>query len=81
MKFAHAFEAALRQEEYPSRWIQSAISYRQLKKCIKEVQKELYSIGFDPTNIARIWPTVKEDAHWGHLQYEFGGATQNLDVE
>lgn len=58
MKFSHTFEAALRKEEYPQEWRSSAISYRQLKKCIKRVQDELQGLGLDPATIQRLWQHV-----------------------
>ena len=48
MKFAHRFEASLKKEKYPQEWLDSAISYRQLKKCIRKVQQELQALGLDP---------------------------------
>ncbi|KAF1810593.1 hypothetical protein P152DRAFT_400903 [Eremomyces bilateralis CBS 781.70] len=46
MKFAHTYHQLLN-EEFPSTWIDSAISYKRLKKCIKRIQRELASIGLD----------------------------------
>ena len=45
MKFAHAFTEQLQGNEYPSEWLDAAIRYRQLKKCIKKVQRELAELG------------------------------------
>lgn len=59
MKFAHAFEEALREEDYPAHWVQSAISYRQLKKCIKKVRQELSSIGLDPDTLRHLWQSAE----------------------
>ncbi|KAL8849465.1 MAG: hypothetical protein Q9221_005547 [Calogaya cf. arnoldii] len=47
MKFAQEYQATLQQEQYPQHWIQSSISYRQLKKCIRKVQAELSQLGLD----------------------------------
>lgn len=44
MKFAHSFSQAL-EEDFPADWQAAAIRYRQLKKCIKKVQKELSELG------------------------------------
>ncbi|EEH23382.2 hypothetical protein PABG_05593 [Paracoccidioides brasiliensis Pb03] len=55
MKFAHDYTQSLRAEEYPSQWVQSAISYRQLKKCIKKVRKELLSLGLHPEILNLLW--------------------------
>ena len=45
MKFGHTFQEALATDTYPPEWVAAAIRYRQLKKCIKKVQKELVSLG------------------------------------
>lgn len=45
MKFAHSFSQALEEEDFPADWQAAAIRYRQLKKCIKKVQKELSELG------------------------------------
>jgi len=45
MKFAHAFTEQLQSSEYPAEWLDAAIRYRQLKKCIKKVQRELAELG------------------------------------
>lgn len=45
MKFAHSFTEALQSEDFPPDWQAAAIQYRQLKKCIKRVQRELASLG------------------------------------
>jgi E3 ubiquitin-protein ligase BAH len=58
MKFAHDFDEALKREEYPQEWVDSAISYRQLKKCIKKVQAELKSFGLDAQTLELLWQNV-----------------------
>ena len=47
MKFGQEYAAALAREDFPQHWLDSAIEYKQLKKCIKKVQRELDSIGLD----------------------------------
>ncbi|CAL8577899.1 hypothetical protein XPA_003710 [Xanthoria parietina] len=47
MKFAQEYQASLQEEQYPQHWIQSSISYRQLKKCIRRIQAELSQLGLD----------------------------------
>ena len=59
MKFAHVFEEALKEEDYPAHWVQSAISYRQLKKCIKKIRQELSSIGLDPDTLRQLWQSAE----------------------
>ena len=62
MKFAHEFDASLKKEEYPQEWLDSAISYRQLKKCIRKVQEELQGLGLDPYMLEQLWQNVNTDA-------------------
>lgn len=47
MKFGRQYSAALVQEGYPTAWVKASISYRLLKKCIKNIQKELSDIGLN----------------------------------
>jgi E3 ubiquitin-protein ligase BAH len=74
MKFSHTFHEALKQEDYPAHWIKSAISYRQLKKCIKDVQKELSSIGLEPETLRSLWNSLgTPDSSQTPLKYTFAG--------
>lgn len=57
MKFGQEYAAALAKENFPQHWLDSAIEYKQLKKCIKKVERELADIGLDA-------PTVERLAHW-----------------
>ncbi|KAK2871800.1 hypothetical protein FQN49_002808 [Arthroderma sp. PD_2] len=57
MKFGHSYVSTLENEGFPSQWVRSAISYRQLKKCIKRVQSELLSLGLSPEVLNRFWLT------------------------
>ncbi|KAI9748430.1 MAG: hypothetical protein M4579_007227 [Chaenotheca gracillima] len=83
MKFAHEYLEALEHGDFPPAWIDSAVSYRQLKKCIKKVQEELASFGLDPvalkhlvdsTETARVTEVddLKVDQEPVALQYAFG---------
>jgi hypothetical protein len=56
MKFVHNFKEALRREGFPSYWVESAIPYSQLKKCIKKVEGELRSIGLDSETLGHLVP-------------------------
>lgn len=47
MKFAHGFKESLATQDFPPHWVQSAIPYSQLKKCLKKVQRELQDLGLD----------------------------------
>ncbi|KAH0845473.1 putative RING finger protein [Fonsecaea pedrosoi] len=58
MKFGQDFEAALARGEYPPEWVNSAISYKKLKKCIKRVQQELLSLGLDKETLDALWKHV-----------------------
>lgn len=48
MKFGHDYLQILEREGFPPEWVHSAISYRQLKKCIKKVRNELLALGLGP---------------------------------
>src|ERR1700743_2594186 len=58
MKFGQDFEAALARGEYPPDWVNSALSYQKLKKCIKRVQRELLSLGLDKETLDALWKSV-----------------------
>ena len=47
MKFGQEYAATLASEGFPQQWLDSAIEYKGLKKCIKKVQRELAGIGLD----------------------------------
>ncbi|KAK5275431.1 hypothetical protein LTR40_013046, partial [Exophiala xenobiotica] len=62
-------------------WIDSAISYKKLKKCIKRVQQELASLGLDKETLDALWQHVSSGATEveGHLgerlvQYSVDGS-------
>ena len=65
MKFAHDFDASLQREEYPQEWLDSAISYRRLKKCINKVQRELQDLGLDPQILEQLWQSIDNSGE-GH---------------
>lgn len=58
MKFGFEFQEALRKEEFPSQWVNSAINYKKLKKCIKRVREELHNLGLDPETLDALWQHV-----------------------
>jgi E3 ubiquitin-protein ligase BAH len=60
MKFGQDFQASLQRGEYPREWIDSAISYKKLKKCIKRVQQELRSYGLDHETLNVLWQHVDQ---------------------
>ncbi|KAI0198680.1 RING-14 protein [Astrocystis sublimbata] len=54
MKFAQEFRKALEREAFPQKWVDCAIPYGQLKKCLKKVTKELNEIGLDKETLANL---------------------------
>lgn len=58
MKFGQDYQAALQREEFPRDWVDSAISYKKLKKCIKRVQQELSGLGLDQETLNALWQHV-----------------------
>jgi E3 ubiquitin-protein ligase BAH len=54
MKFAHEYKDYLEHSGFPTEWVNSALSYPQLKKCIKKVKGELASIGLDPATLQEL---------------------------
>ncbi|KAH7157235.1 SPX domain-containing protein [Dactylonectria macrodidyma] len=51
MKFAHDFKQSLATQDFPPHWVDQAIPYSQLKKCLKKVQRELRELGLDPETL------------------------------
>jgi len=60
MKFGHAFKQSLQKEGFPPEWVESAISYSQLKKCIKRLTDELRQVGLDPETLAKLLKHVED---------------------
>lgn len=79
MKFAHEFKDALQREGFPPYWVESAVPYGQLKKCIKKVEKELKSFGLDAQTLGLLIPRSPEKDESGvdipplAFRYNFGG--------
>ncbi|EKG12194.1 Zinc finger RING-type protein [Macrophomina phaseolina MS6] len=61
MKFGRAFQQHLRQDGFPPHWVASAISYRQLKKCIKRVERELAGLGLDAATLGQLLRTAEQE--------------------
>ncbi|KJF60682.1 uncharacterized protein CIMG_11925 [Coccidioides immitis RS] len=55
MKFAHRYSHTLESEGFPLHWVRCAISYRQLKKCIKRIRDELAELGLPPEILNHLW--------------------------
>ncbi|CZT15386.1 uncharacterized protein RCC_01250 [Ramularia collo-cygni] len=47
MKFGHEYSTALANEGFPPEWVEKAIEYKHLKKCIKKIHNELEDLGLD----------------------------------
>ncbi|OCK90991.1 RING-14 protein-like protein [Cenococcum geophilum 1.58] len=54
MKFGHIYQERLLKGGFPPEWVESAISYRKLKKCIHKVEGELASLGLDPNTLSSL---------------------------
>lgn len=62
MKFGHDYIQILEREGFPTQWVHSAISYRQLKKCIKKVRVELLELGLSRDILNQLWqPEAQAD--------------------
>ncbi|GAB7353883.1 hypothetical protein MBLNU459_g4238t1 [Dothideomycetes sp. NU459] len=57
MKYGHEYKELLASEGFPAAWVSSAISYRELKKCIKKIQQELVALGLDADTLQHL-PSV-----------------------
>ncbi|RLV95232.1 Transcriptional regulator form adherence 3 [Spathaspora sp. JA1] len=51
MKFAKTLERALSADEVPAEWVEAAIQYKALKKCINKVVNELNFLGLEPDTL------------------------------
>jgi hypothetical protein len=60
MKFGHLFKQTLRDDGFPPEWVDSAISYSQLKKCIKRLTDELQQVGLDPATLSKLLKHVED---------------------
>ncbi|KAF2096365.1 RING-14 protein-like protein [Rhizodiscina lignyota] len=61
MKFARTFKQHLLEDGFPEHWVESAISYRKLKKCIKKVEEELSEIGLDADTLSLLLKTAEKN--------------------
>jgi E3 ubiquitin-protein ligase BAH len=60
MKFGHLYRERLEEAGYPAHWVDTAINYNQLKKCIKRVRQELTSLGLDAATLQRVLETAEK---------------------
>lgn len=63
MKFAQEFRRVLHSEGFPQKWVDSAIPYGQLKKCLKKVTRELVDLGLDRDTLAHLTPAQHARPH------------------
>lgn len=84
MKFSRDFQEDLKKGDYPQEWIDAAIPYRKLKKCIKKIQRELNSLGLDHETLLHLYQqngksvvSGSQDHDAQALQYTF----QNDDAK
>lgn len=54
MKFAKVFEQTLIEEDIPDDWVEAAIQYKSLKKCINKVVRELSILGLEQNTLKLI---------------------------
>ncbi|KAE8449927.1 hypothetical protein EG329_007066 [Mollisiaceae sp. DMI_Dod_QoI] len=80
MKFAHEFKETLAKEGFPPEWVELALPYGQLKKCLKKVQSELQSLGLDRETLSQLAPQPGDSAarrgSGVAFQYEIDGDTK-----
>ncbi|KAI0381052.1 SPX domain-containing protein [Hypomontagnella monticulosa] len=62
MKFAQEFKKSLQREGFPQKWVESAVPYGQLKKCIKKVTNELQELGLDKDTLSQFAASQKDES-------------------
>ncbi|KAI1370274.1 SPX domain-containing protein [Hypoxylon crocopeplum] len=60
MKFAQEFRKSLQREGFPQKWVNFAVPYGQLKKCLKKVTNELRELGLDKDTLAQLAASQKD---------------------
>ncbi|KAF2738341.1 hypothetical protein EJ04DRAFT_486720 [Polyplosphaeria fusca] len=79
MKYGQWFKQRLKNDGFPPDWVDSAISYSQLKKCINKLTAELASVGLDAATLSKLLKHVEEyntstaaqDADDGSRSFEY----------
>jgi len=82
MKFGQEYAATMATQEFPRQWLDSAIEYKGLKKCIKKVQRELASIGLDAQTVHKLAQSIAEERQagaYGDKEY-FAGTKPDLST-
>ncbi|KAI1411486.1 SPX domain-containing protein [Hypoxylon sp. FL1857] len=78
MKFAQEFRKALKQEAFPEKWVNTAVPYGQLKKCIKKVTNELQELGLDKDTLSQLAASQKDPSAVAfHYQLDGKAADSN----
>jgi len=54
MKYGQQYSQQLASEDFPAQWVSAAVSYRELKKCIKRIQQELQALGLDADTLQHL---------------------------
>lgn len=60
MKFGHVFKETLKNEGFPPAWVDTSISYSQLKKCINRLTNELAEVGLDRQTLGKLLKHVED---------------------
>lgn len=60
MKFGQEYQKALADEDFPQHWLDSAIQYKHLKKCIKKIHQELEAIGLHGDTLRHMSEWIEE---------------------
>ncbi|KAI0153330.1 RING-14 protein [Xylariaceae sp. FL1272] len=76
MKFAQEFRKALQREEFPQKWVDCAIPYGQLKKCLKKVTSELQELGLGKDTLAGLAESRRSDSDFC-FRYYLDGKTDH----
>ena len=84
MKFGKEYEETLAKGGFPAEWVYSAISYRQLKKCIKKVREELLELGLDADTLGQLLQAFNDEEDQGArrnsgqpFEYRFSSESQS----
>lgn len=59
MKFAKELEQTLADDEIPEEWVEAAIQYKALKKCIGRVVKELHYVGLEKNTLKLLLENIE----------------------
>ncbi|KAK0949562.1 hypothetical protein LTR91_026355, partial [Friedmanniomyces endolithicus] len=68
MKFNQEYQKVLASEGFPKEWLESAIDYKHLKKCIKKVHRELHGLGLDAKTISHLSEDSDRYESQAHVQ-------------